>query len=434
MNMHLWAYFTDPILRAPTIGCILMCVAASLMGVILLMQRRLLIGESISHAAYPGAILGVFTLAFFGLDEEPYAFFAVLGGAFFSSWLGLKAISYLERAWKVSSDAALCFVLAVFFGMGVLLTSWLQGVYPMWTQQAKILLFGQAATLTDEHVVLYGVLVGASLLFIAFAFRQIQALLFDRGFANSVGLPTRALDKILRLFLLFSIVLGLRSVGVILMSGMLIAPAVAARQCSHRLKVVFILAALFGALSGLLGNVLSVEIALRYEGVHLPTGPAIVLVGTCFALIALLFSPKRGVLFRVLRMAFFRLRCLEENVLKGLWRRGGMKKEDLKRHYPAMLPFVLHRLVRSGWIVRRENMLHLTVDGFLKASNIVRLHRLWELYLTEQLGFQAERVHHSAEEMEHILTPELEERLTRLLSNPQKDPHQQPIPQRRFFP
>ena len=431
--MSFWAYFTDPILRAPTLGCLLMCIAASLMGVILLMQRRLLIGELLSHAAYPGAIFGVLVLAFLGLDDEPYTLAAVLGGALVSSWLGLKAVSYLQRIWRVSSDASLCFILAVFFGVGVLLTSWLQGAYPMWAHQAKVFLFGQAATLTDEHVIVYGALVGSSVLFIAAMFRQIQALLFDRSFANAIGLRTLALEKIVHCFLLFSIVIGVRSVGVILMSGMLIAPAVAARQCSNRLKVVFWLAALFGGLSGWLGNVLSVEIALRYEGVHLPTGPAIVLVATCIALFALLFSPKRGVFFRALRMAFFRLRCLEENVLKGLWKRGGMKKQDLKRHYPAMLPLVLHRLIRSGWIVKQKNTLHLTADGFLKASAIVRLHRLWELYLTEQLGVQAERVHHSAEQMEHILTPELEARLTRLLANPEKDPHQQPIPQRRLF-
>src|SRR3989344_1647720 len=355
--MSFWAYFTDPILRAPTLGCLLMCIAASLMGVILLMQRRLLIGELLSHAAYPGAIFGVLVLAFLGLDDEPYTLAAVLGGALVSSWLGLKAVSYLQRIWRVSSDASLCFILAVFFGVGVLLTSWLQGAYPMWAHQAKVFLFGQAATLTDEHVIVYGALVGSSVLFIAAMFRQIQALLFDRSFANAIGLRTLALEKIVHCFLLFSIVL----------------------------------------------------------------------VATCIALFALLFSPKRGVFFRALRMAFFRLRCLEENVLKGLWKRGGMKKQDLKRHYPAMLPLVLHRLIRSGWIVKQKNTLHLTADGFLKASAIVRLHRLWELYLTEQLGVQAERVHHSAEQMEHILTPELEARLTRLLANPEKDPHQQPI-------
>lgn len=65
-----------------------------------------------------------------------------------------------------------------------------------------------------------------------------------------------------------------------------------------------------------------------------------------------------------------------------------------------------------------------------KAASIVRLHRLWELYLTETLGLHVENVHRTAEEMEHILTPEMEEKLTRLLDNPKSDPHDQPIPER----
>lgn len=92
--------------------------------------------------------------------------------------------------------------------------------------------------------------------------------------------------------------------------------------------------------------------------------------------------------------------------------------------------FVLRRLVAQGWAARIEKRYSLTPDGVTKATSIIRLHRLWEVYLTDQLGVQAEKVHRSAEEIEHILTPELEERLTRLLSNPQSDPHQQPIPQR----
>jgi len=425
----MWDYFTDPILRAPTIGCILLCVSASLMGVILFLQKRLLIGESVSHAAYPGAIAAIFALAWIAPEWEEYAFLAVLGGALISSWLGLRTIGFLERRGKVRNDAALCFTLALFFGAGVLLSSWLQTALPGWVGQAQTLLFGQAATLTDEHVFIYGAVVFACALFIALAFRPLQALLFDREFGISIGLPTRTIERALLWLLLFSIVLGIRSVGVILMSGMLIAPAVAARQFSNRLKTIFWLAALFGGCSGLLGSVLSVEIAIRFPELYLPTGPMIVLVGSLFALFGLLCSPKRGILFRLARLASFRLRCLEENMLKGIWKKGVTDVQELKRHYPPILGLVLLRLARQGWIIREGSHLRLTHDGQARAAAIVRLHRLWELYLTEQLGVHVEQVHRSAEEIEHVLTPELEARLTHILSNPKRDPHQQPIPE-----
>jgi manganese/zinc/iron transport system permease protein len=421
--MNLLDYFTDPILRAPTIGCMLMCVAASLMGVILLLQKKLLLSESVSHAAYPGAVAGLVVLALLGPEFESYAFLAVLGGALFSSWVGLKVTHRLERKWKVHTDAALAFSLALFFGLGILLTSGLQSAFPLWAQQAEMLLFGQAATLTDGHLLIYGALALASVLFVSVFFRLLQALLFDRSFLRS----TRGIEKALACLFLCSIVLGIRSVGVILVSGMLIAPAIAARQFSHRLKTVFVLSALFGAFSGWIGNVLSVEIALAYPGVHLPTGPAIVLVGACIAIFSLLFSPQRGALLRWGRKAVFHIRCLEENFLKEMW-----KKEKISSSPRSWkIRWIFSRLIRQGWAQKEGVFLSLSEDGKVKAASIVRLHRLWELYLTEHLGVEAARVHRSAEEMEHILTPALEEQLTRLLANPQSDPHQQPIPPRR---
>ena len=64
-----------------------------------------------------------------------------------------------------------------------------------------------------------------------------------------------------------------------------------------------------------------------------------------------------------------------------------------------------------------------------KAARIIRLHRLWEVYLV-YLGQNRDKVHRNAEEMEHIITPELEKELTDLLKDPKQDPHHQPIPQR----
>jgi manganese/zinc/iron transport system permease protein len=122
------------------------------------------------------------------------------------------------------------------------------------------------------------------------------------------------------------------------------------------------------------------------------------------------------------RIWAFRLRCIEENILKGMWKRG-----TISQNLTFMVRLALWRLKKEGWVNRH---LELTNDGRQKAASIVRLHRLWELYLTEELGFHAEKVHRTAEEMEHIITPEMEERLTRLLENPKHDPHQQPIPER----
>jgi manganese/zinc/iron transport system permease protein len=216
------------------------------------------------------------------------------------------------------------------------------------------------------------------------------------------------------------------------MSGMVIAPAIAARQFTNNLHKMLILGAIFGALSGVLGNILSVvgTIALSNEtrNLALPTGPMIVLVGGFIAVVSLLFAPGRGLVFRKLRIGSFRFRCIEENILKCLWKKGALTKDDLRASFEGSLFFALRNLKKQGWVQKDGTLFHLTNDGHRKAANIVRLHRLWELYLANMLKVHSEKIHKTAEEMEHILTPDIEERLTQLLSNPLKDPHHQPIP------
>jgi len=434
--MSLFDFFTDPVLRGPTWGTLLMCIASSLMGVVLFFKKRILLGESLSHAAYPGVVMGVSFFSFFFPAHEEWIFLAVLGGAFISSLLGLKAIEWMEIKGKVHSDAALCFVLAVFFGIGTVGASAMQLVNPVWYSQIQMLLFGQAATMSDSHIFLYAVLSAFVACFILLVFRPLQAVLFDRDFAKSSGIPVLVLEKIVFWLLLFSLILGIRSVGVVLMAGMVVAPVIAARQLTDRLHFVFFLAACFGALSGLLGNILAVvgsSFLFPEEKLNLPTGPMIILVGASLALLSLLFAPKRGLAFRLFRIISFHFRCLKENILKALWKKRGISFSDLRKEHVVSSFFfrlALLRLSQEGWIEKRDEMFVLTPDGVQKAALVIRLHRLWELYLAKSLGFEGEKIHNNAEEMEHILTPDFEKRLTAFLLDPKEDPHNQPIPQK----
>lgn len=429
--------FTDPVLRGPTWGTLFMCIASGLIGSILLLRKKTLLAESLSHAAYPGVILGVsfFALAFPASEE--WTFVSVLGGASLSALLALKGIEWLMRR-KVSSDAALCFILSVFFGVGIVLASSMQSFLPSWHQKTQMLLFGQAATMTDMHIALYGGLALTISLFFLLVYRPLQSVLFDRDFSSLLGLNVKWVERLIFCLLIVSLIIGIRSVGVVLMSGMIIAPAVAARQFTQHLHRMFFLSSFFGALSGILGNFLSlwasIYLSTETEKMTLPTGPSIVLVGSCFAFLSLLFAPERGLFSRIFRIGAFRLRRLEENILKYFWKKGALSRKNLHEtlHIPMWaLLFVLRRLKKQGWV---EGNYSLTPDGLKRAASIVRLHRLWELYLTEQLKLETGKVHKTAEEMEHILTPDLEERLTRILDHPTQDPHQQPIPEKSRFP
>ncbi|MGC1878962.1 MAG: iron chelate uptake ABC transporter family permease subunit [Rhabdochlamydiaceae bacterium] len=430
-----WLYFTDPVLQAPTIGSMLMCLSSALVGVVVFLRKRSLLGEALSHATYPGVVLSVLFMAlFFPLSSDLMAL-AILIGAFLTSLLGLWVIEKLERRFHVKNDAALCFVLSVFFGFGVLVASRIQYTHALWYKTVQIFLYGQAATMTDIHVFIYATLAIFLALALIFLYRQIEMVIFDRDFSKTVGVAIRSVDGLLFVLLLLAIVIGIRSVGVVLMAGMLIAPAVAARQLTHRLWAVFLFAAAIGAISGFLGNYLSVEIpAWGSWKVSLPTGPMILLSASTICFFSLLFAPQNGLISRLLRILYFQKQRMEENLLKYFWRRGiagEVTVEEIKKWQPfspLQIHLLLWRLKRQGWIEENSaHLLRLTKDGYLRATHIVRLHRLWEAYLVF-LGQGAEKVHRNAEEMEHIITPQLEKQLAELLGDPKQDPHAQPIP------
>jgi len=440
-------YFVDPVLRAPTLGSMLMCLGASLVGVFVFLRRQSLLGESLSHAAYPGVILGVILsgLLSFGESEEVYIAIFIMGGAAITALLGLWCIYALERHLGVRSDSALCFILSVFFGVGLTLASQVQFSYSYLYRQAQVYLYGQAATMTDIHVIVYGVLAFIITGVVCLFYKEIQTITFNRDYAKSIGMNVRMMDAVFFVLIVIAVIIGIRSVGVVLMSAMLISPAVAARQYTNKLSLMFLLAGLFGLLSGYLGNYLSTETSLWFQRVYpssrlaLPTGPMIVLVASCICLLSLLLAPERGMLLRMCRIAHFRQRCMYENLLKAIWRLGphqAVSFEQIAKHQSTSkfyLRFVLWRLKRNGWLQTNDQKFYqFTHEGEVWAAKIVRLHRLWEVYLVDYLGMGSEKVHVNAEEMEHIITPDLERELTLLLHDPQRDPHHQPIPPKAF--
>lgn len=412
--MHLLDFFTDPVLRAPTIGSMLMCLASSLVGVMAFLRKRSLMGETLSHAAYPGVIISILCAGLIFPFSERVLAVAILIGAFSTAFLGLKTLDYLERRLRVKQDAAMCFILSLFFGIGILIASHLQTTHALWYKQAQLFLYGQAATMTDIHVWIYAILALSIIGFIILLYRHLEAVNFDAPFSASIGVRFKLIENATFFLLVLAVVIGIRSVGVILMAGMLIAPASAARPLTNKLSFHFLIAGIVGTISGFLGNLLSV--ILPKGEYTLPTGPMILLTAASFCLLALLLAPQNGLLSRLIRIQRFKRICGMENTLKALW----------KRH-PVSLSWRMRCHLRAkGWVIKGS----LTPKGRTRAERIVRLHRLWEVYLVDYMGQGIEKVHRNAEELEHFITPQLEAELTELLQDPQQDPHHQPIPPR----
>jgi manganese/zinc/iron transport system permease protein len=424
--------FLDPLYRGPFIGTLLMSFSMALIGALMFVRKQSLIGETVSHATFPGVACGALIASCLVPTSDGVLFWAIMIGALLLGILGCFIVEKITLASK-KSDVSLCYTLASFFGAGVLIASYMQQTSPLLYKKIQVFFYGQVATMTDWHIAVYGALSFLILGCVFFLFRAFTYSCFDPLFSKSVGINLKKMNNILLLLLVLAIVIGIRSVGIVLISGMLIAPSVAARVWTRRFSAFTLLSSCFGIVAALLGSYFSLQEFTFAQGRYIPPGPATVVIASLIAFSSLLFSPSKGLCAQMLRKYSFQKRCLEENILKCLWR---AKQKQLlfstlleKRFSTKLFVwFATHRLYREGFVKRQHGHIILTAEGIKKAAYIVRLHRLWELYLMEFLATGIENVHRSAEEIEHLITPDLEVKLTKVLSNPNQDPHQQPIP------
>ncbi len=278
----------DYTLRNVLLGSAILGVTGGVLGTFALLRRQSLLGDALAHAALPGICL-MFMLT--GAKTPEW----LLLGAGLSGWAGALVLLATVRATRLKEDAALGTVLTVFFGAGVLLLTRIARSGDANQSGLDRYLFGQAATLLERDVVVMGLLAAAALALVALLYKEFKLLTFDRTYAASLGLPTGRLDVLLTSLTVVAVLVGLQTVGVVLMVAMLIAPAAAARQWTDRLGAMLALSALFGTASGVAGALASSTAA------RMPTGPLIVLVATALLAASLLFAPRRGLVAEALR-------------------------------------------------------------------------------------------------------------------------------------
>ena len=284
-----WAYNTRVVLA----GTVLLGVAGGVVGVFALLRRRALVADVVGHAALPG--IGVAFLLTLLLGDGRRSEPGLMIGAATAGVLGAAAVSALVRFTRVKDDAAMAIVLGAFFGLGAALFRVVQQARGGGASGLNNLLFGKTASMVAADVTLFADLAAVTLL-VAFLLRRELALLcFDPEFAAAIGRPVLLLDLALAGLIVAVAVVGMQSVGLILVVATLVIPAAAARFWSDRLGAVLATAGAFGGLAAGAGGLISAS------GPKLAAGPLIVLCGTGLFAVSLLFGTSRGVLARVLR-------------------------------------------------------------------------------------------------------------------------------------
>lgn len=420
--------FEYPNIKYVVFGTVLLSISSAVVGCFTFIRKKSLVGDVISHAVLPGICIA------FMISGSKDPFYLIIG-AFISGWISIWVMDTIIRNTKIKEDAATGLSLSVFFGVGILLLTYIQHSGNAAQSGLDTFLFGKAAALVGKDLWAFSLIAAIVLIAVATFYKEFKLISFDPQFAKVIGLPIKRLEVLLTSITVLAVVTGIQAVGVVLMAAMLITPAAAARFWTSELHRMIVLSAIFGAFSGVSGAFIS------YSAPSMPTGPWMVMILSIIALFSFFFAPGRGIVIRQWRRFSIQRQLLEENLLKALYRIGENSGEyfdevqatDIRliRNFPpAQLKKGLRKLNLNGYLKKSSGHWKLTTQGFEKGKRITRLHRLWELYLTKYLRIAPDHVHEDADTIEHVITPELEARLEKLLDYPEADPHASSIPSR----
>ena len=262
-------------------GTFLLAAIAGAVGCITVLKGQSLIGDAIGHAAFPGIILSFMLF----MQREPVL---LTMGAVASGATAFMLIQVIKENSKLKLDAILAVVLSSFFGVGRVLKSYIQGNsnYKDAAQSGlSSYIFGQAAYIMKDDVKLIVYIGVPTLLLLVLFYKEIKLFLFDEIYAKTIGIRTVLLYGIILVMTMGIIAAGLKLVGAILISSLLIIPAITALQWSNKFSRVLIIAGVVGGVSALIGTYISTA----FNGMS--TGATIILIMGSFAIISLVTGP-----------------------------------------------------------------------------------------------------------------------------------------------
>lgn len=422
--MNSWQELTDVFgyayAQRALLASVLVGITCGLLGVFIVLRNMSLIGDALSHAILPGVVAG-FLIA-------GHSIFAFFTGSVIAGLLAALSITWLQRNVKTKEDAAIGIVFSAMFALGII------GISAVTRQEGvhldmKDFLFGNVLGIADQDIWLTGLIMAYTLLCLVAFYRYFFVTTFQAVMAQTAGINANLMHYFMMMLLSFAVVASLQSVGVILVVAMLIIPASTALLLSNRLPVVLVLSALVGVLSASMGLIF----AILWETTP---GPAMTLVATAFYLLAMLFSPQKGLFLQWLRrLKRQRVQALED-VLKAVVKLQERGVKDLAATAEALevspqkLRRQLQAMQQKRWIESWRNQnIQLSTTGLERGYQLIRAHRIWESYLVQEMGLQTDQIHGQAEQFEHRLPEVFLQEVEAHLGFPTTDPHGSPIPQ-----
>ena len=280
----LQSYTTQMVL----LGTALLGLASGIAGTFAVLRKESLIGDGLSHAALPGVVIAFLLTGIKDIE-------VLIAGAALSSITAAWLITITVENSKIKFDGALATILSAFFGLGMVLLTYLQSLNNAGQAGLSKFIFGQAATILARDVYITSAAALIIIVLTALFWKELKLISFDVEYAKTLQIPVTFTLILYRSLLIMTIIIGIQSVGAILISSLLIAPAVGARQWTNKLGTMCILAGCFGMVSAISGTIWSTTVQ------KLPTGPAIIVILSVIVLLSLIFAPNRGILWQYRR-------------------------------------------------------------------------------------------------------------------------------------
>lgn len=281
-------FMIDHTFRTVALGCSLLGMVSGILGCFAVLRKQSLLGDAVSHASLPGVCLA---FLFTNVKETEVLLF----GALVTGVICIGLIQLIQNYTKIKFDSALALILSVFFGLGLVLLSYMNKLPGSNKSGLNKFIFGQASTFIERDVNVIFITGIILLVIIVLFWKEFKLVSFDSDFAKTLGFPSKKIEILISVLIVATVIIGIQAAGVILISAMLISPAVAARQWTDKLSIMVILSAIFGGISGFFGTLISISQE------NLPTGPIIVVIISLIVLFSILFSNKRGIIFKIIR-------------------------------------------------------------------------------------------------------------------------------------
>lgn len=267
------------------LGTALLGLASGIAGTFAVLRKESLIGDGLSHAALPGVVIAFLLTGIKDIE-------VLIAGAALSSITAAWLITITVENSKIKFDGALATILSAFFGLGMVLLTYVQSLNNAGQAGLSKFIFGQAATILARDVYITSAAALIIIVLTALFWKELKLISFDVEYAKTLQIPVTFTLILYRSLLIMTIIIGIQSVGAILISSLLIAPAVGARQWTNKLGTMCILAGCFGMISAIGGTIWSTAVP------KLPTGPAIIVILSILVLLSLIFAPNRGMLWQ----------------------------------------------------------------------------------------------------------------------------------------